>query len=146
MSDIARLYNCHYCHCQVIICCRCDRGNRYCKRCSPLMRLNSRHRASKRYQNTAQGQLKHANRQKRYRERLKQKVTHKGSNVVFLHNTLNNKRKNQSIKLKPKDPGCSVEIFCHCCHRICSPFVRSDTLERTKLRGSFRKGKYEQIC
>lgn len=147
MSDIARLYNCHHCHCQVIICCRCDRGNRYCKQCSPLMLLRSQHRASKRYQNTAQGRLNHADRQKRYRERerLKQKVTHKGFNTQFLYHVFNNKRKNQNIKLKQKDIGRSIDIFCHCCHRICSPFLRFEKLALTKLRGSFRKRKSEPI-
>jgi hypothetical protein len=51
-------------------------------RCAPVMYLKARRRANKRYQNTYQGHINHAARQKRYTERLKQKLTHQGSKAL----------------------------------------------------------------
>lgn len=75
----ARLYHCARCHCQVIICSLCDRGNIYCCACARLARRQSLRAAGQRYQNTHQGKLKHAARQRCYRQRQKEKVTHQGS-------------------------------------------------------------------
>ena len=75
MESTARLYNCARCHCQVIICSYCDRGNIYCdKSCADLARKTSLRKAGKRYQRSYRGRLKHAERQRHYRARCK-KVT-----------------------------------------------------------------------
>ncbi len=80
MEQIARLLNCILCRNQVLICSTCDRGNIYCgPGCSVPARQESMRAAGARYQNSYKGRLKHAARQKRYREREKQKVTHLGS-------------------------------------------------------------------
>ncbi len=81
MCRSARLYHCHRCHTQVIICSSCDRGQRYCTRgCAASARLDSRRRAGKKYQSTRSERFHNASRQQRFRERQKQKVTHQGSN------------------------------------------------------------------
>ena len=131
MNETARMYGCLNCHSLVIICRGCDRGNRYCKTCAPVMRLKARRRASARYENTHQGRLTHAARQKHYRERLRNKVTHKCSNVISLCDVLENKRK--SVNLKPPQPtlGHFKRIFCSYCCRECSLLLRVDTLRRT---------------
>ncbi len=68
MEITARLFNCARCRCQVAICNRCDRGNIYCSpRCSQRARYESQRAAGRRYQNTFQGRLTHAERQRRYR-------------------------------------------------------------------------------
>ena len=75
-----RLYSCARCFEQVSTCGRCDRGNRYCaKGCAQIRRRESRCRASERYQQSYRGALKHATRQRAWRERHAQKVTHQAS-------------------------------------------------------------------
>jgi hypothetical protein len=75
-----RLYNCARCAEQVRICRRCDRGNQYCARgCAQIRRRESLHRAGERYQRSYRGAHAHAARQRAWRERQTQEVTHHGS-------------------------------------------------------------------
>ena len=75
-----RLYSCRRCAQQVRICRRCDRGNQYCAaECARLRRRESLRRASVRYQTSYRGASRHAARQRRWRLRRTQKVTHHGS-------------------------------------------------------------------
>jgi hypothetical protein len=75
-----RLYNCGRCAEQVRICRRCDRGNQYCAgMCAALRRRESLRRAARRYQGTYRGAYAHAARQRGWRERQTQEVTHHGS-------------------------------------------------------------------
>ena len=75
-----RLYSCRRCARQVSICGPCDRGNRYCAEgCARIRRRESRWRASRRYQQSYRGALKHAARQRAWRRGRQQKVTHQGS-------------------------------------------------------------------
>jgi len=81
-KDTARYYSCMRCRSFNVICGRCDRGNRYCATCAPKASLDAKRRASIRYQNSPKGRLAHANRQKRYLSKIRNKVTHKGSSVT----------------------------------------------------------------
>ena len=75
-----RLYSCGRCAKQVRICVGCDRGNRYCAEdCAQIRRRETRCRAAARYQQSYCGALKHAARQRAWRRRQQQKVTHQGS-------------------------------------------------------------------
>lgn len=74
-----RLFNCGRCGRQLRICSRCDRGNIYCPECSVICRAESSLAAGARYQRTPEGAWKHAERQRRHRERLLRDVTHRGS-------------------------------------------------------------------
>jgi hypothetical protein len=75
-----RLYSCRRCAKQVRICGGCDRGNRYCAEgCAQIRRREARCRAAERYQQSYRGALKHAARQRAWRRRQQQKVTHQGS-------------------------------------------------------------------
>lgn len=75
-----RLYSCRGCARQVRICGPCDRGNRYCADgCAQIRRRETRCRAAERYQQSYRGALKHAARQRAWRGREQQKVTHQGS-------------------------------------------------------------------
>jgi hypothetical protein len=74
-----RLYHCQRCGMQACICAECDCGNVYCPgECAELARRESVRRAGARYQRTFRGAHKHAERQRRYRERQKFEVTHHG--------------------------------------------------------------------
>jgi hypothetical protein len=78
-----RLYYCRRCAMQVCICAQCDCGNVYCPgECTQLARLESVRRAGARYQRTYRGARKHAERQRRYRERQKLEVTHHAFSLV----------------------------------------------------------------
>ena len=75
-----RLYNCARCAQQVRICRECDRGNQYCAgECAQIRRRESLHRAGRRYQSSYRGACAHAARQRAWRERQTQEVTHHGS-------------------------------------------------------------------
>jgi hypothetical protein len=143
MQDSSRLYGCLNCNYPVIIYRQCDRGNRYCKQCEPAMYLKARHRANKRYQNTYQGRINHAARQKRYRERLKQKVTHQGSKGQSVRDLLVNKRKCVIWTFEVDSKRHTKYIYCHCCNKICSPFLRADWLRSSdcKKRTELAKAK-----
>jgi hypothetical protein len=75
-----RLYSCRRCAQQVRICRDCDRGNRYCAaECARMRRSESLRRAGERYQLGYRGACRHAARQRVWRARRAQKVTHQGS-------------------------------------------------------------------
>jgi hypothetical protein len=75
-----RLYSCRRCAQQVRICRRCDRGHQYCGgECAPVRRRESLRRAGARYQLSYRGACRHAARQRVWRARQMQKVTHQGS-------------------------------------------------------------------
>ncbi len=85
----ARLYQCAHCHCQVVICSDCDRGNIYCNGdCARTARLTMHRQSNQIYQKTLAGKIKHAKRQERYRHRQKGKVTDGGSPVLPVNDVL----------------------------------------------------------
>ncbi|WP_300328104.1 hypothetical protein, partial [Accumulibacter sp.] len=75
MEATGRLFLCHHCRTQVVVCSRCDRGQIYCAEAARRASLQA---AGRRYQKSRNGRLKHAERTRRYRLR-QQKVTHQGS-------------------------------------------------------------------
>jgi len=92
MDRPARLYFCAACRAQVILCSRCDRGNRYCGRqCRHQARQQARREAARRYQRSWGGRIAHAKRSRRWRRRRAERdaarggggdehnVTHQGS-------------------------------------------------------------------
>jgi len=90
MDRSARLFLCARCRDQVLLCSHCDRGQQYCSRaCASVSRRERRRETAERYQRSRGGQLKHAARSARWRQRrrsLRQasacmgidKVTHQG--------------------------------------------------------------------
>ncbi len=124
MENSARLFHCAGCHCQVLICTNCDRGNIYCSTCSISVAVQLHREASKRYQNTQRGKRNHASRQNRYRQK-KNKVTDGGSTIPSPNDLLplvSNEQENADKVLGP------VDIHCHFCGRCCSEFMRSGFL------------------
>jgi len=70
MDQPARLYLCARCRVQVILCSRCDRGNRYCGRqCRHQARMQARRQTAQRYQRSWNGRIAHAQRSRRWRQR-----------------------------------------------------------------------------
>jgi hypothetical protein len=119
MDLSARLYNCVGCRILVTICSPCDHNNIYCgSTCSRTARLKSCYMAGQRYQKSYRGRLKHAIRQRHYRNRKKNKVTHHSSLVL------------PSRVVLPPQPNEMISkwmgshIYCHFCSKACSPFLR----------------------
>lgn len=121
----ARLYHCSRCHIQVFICSRCDRGNIYCGPCcSQESRVQNHRIANRKYQKSLKGKQKHAERQRRYRERKKNNVTdqsssHLPSNDLLLGEPNEKKSRMESI------------IHCHFCGEEVSPFLRHGYLRHS---------------
>ncbi len=134
MENPARLFICAHCRCQVVICSHCDRGNIYCgKPCAEYVRRISLRAAGRRYQDSYQGRLKHAERQRRYRLSVKV-VTHQGSPPP-----------SPSVPLSPPSkaavtPAASAPgegVHCYFCARLCSPFQRLNFLHRRPTSSAF---------
>ena len=138
MPVSSRLYHCCRCHAQVIICTRCDRGQRYCSgQCRYHARTASSKRATQKYQSTRKGRFNNAARQRRFREQKKQKVTHQGSAIRPLHDLLKVPltvpEKTQQLPL----PG--TTLHCHYCGAVCQPILRPDYLHSRRFKGGFRR-------
>jgi hypothetical protein len=139
MTSSSRLYHCTRCHCQVIICRHCDRGNVYCPgECGNLARTESRKRAAQRYQNSHRGQCTNAARQSRFRARQRiqiNKVTHQGSPPTPSHGSLftgKTRRPGEPTFVNHAHKGA---ICCHFCGCEETPFLRSGFIRRA-ARGS----------
>jgi hypothetical protein len=131
MKHSARIFNCARCHCQVIICSCCDRGNIYCgPTCASASRKESLQAAGERYQQTYRGRMNHAKRQKQYRERQVIKVTHLGSPIIN-NNDLLPPNVNESI-----DIVCNDEIRCHFCGCVCDSALRIEFLAQSRTTTS----------
>jgi len=128
MKNTARLYNCIRCHSQVMICSHCDRGNRYCTVCAPIACLEAKRRASARYQNSLKGRMAHAARQKCYLTRVKNKVTHKGSNAIYFSVLIFLVKKNAGNTPSINRISNGKNIYCRYCDKLCSPFLRLNHL------------------
>jgi hypothetical protein len=134
MENTGRLFNCLLCRSQCVICTCCDRGNIYCSSsCSSKAREKSLQLAGHRYQNSYLGRLKHAQRQKRYRERQIKKVTHQGSSLLPDNDLLPSKP-NQAIK--HQEQTASDSLYCCFCSKKCSLFLRTGFLVRNSRKDS----------
>ena len=117
--------DCIRCQAQVIICSICDRGNCYCSsECSAKARSESLKRAGKRYQSSRCGRHKHAERQRRYRNRQKI-VTHQGIQDLPISDLLP-PTIYQKIERK--------NFCCYFCQQECSLYVRLDFMNRKTLK------------
>ena len=138
MQCSARLYSCCRCQAQVIICSRCDRGHRYCTgQCAADARSASLKRAGEKYRSTRSGRINNAARQKYYRERQKQIVTHQGSPLVASHDVLK-AQSHWPEKVEKYDQN-GRNSFCHHCGAVCEPFLRQDFLHQSRFLRLFRR-------
>ena len=135
MQSSARLFNCARCRCQVVICSHCDRGNLYCgKRCSQAARRQSVRAAGERFQKSRRGRFAHAERQRRYRRRRRQKVTHQGSLPGPPDETLPVESRTSAERGEVPAAVAGEGIRCHLCGRLCSEFVRQGFKPRRPAR------------
>jgi hypothetical protein len=131
MRGSARLFNCARCRCQVVLCSHCDRGQIYCGRaCAQAARRQSARAAGRRYQRSRRGRFAHAERQRRYRQRCRSKVTHQGSPPARSAARLpaESRRSVGPHGLPVSDPADGIR--CHRCGRVCRPFLRHTVRQR----------------
>jgi hypothetical protein len=140
--DDARLFVCARCRCQVWVCSRCDRGQRYCAGgCATAARRASVRAAGARYQSTRRGRHCHAERQRRYRARRacsSEEVTHHGSALARGADTLAVpalSTREEPVMMSATDRAVPR---CQFCGRPVSPFVRTGWVRsRSRRAGSF---------
>lgn len=131
-----RLYSCERCRRQVQICRHCDHGNLYCAgACAKVRRCESVRRAGERYQHSYRGACQHAARQRTWRTRQQQKVTHQGSSLAAVTATVALAASAVTTEVDDADSA-HVELRtnlyhalspaqrCHFCRQILSPFAR----------------------
>jgi len=141
MKASARLYHCCRCHAQVIVCQRCDRGQRYCAEdCRHQSRRESLNRANQKYQKTRAGRFNNAARQASFRQRQKQKVTDQGSTQTYRHAVLQTSLNAAKSALNTGSAG--AVLRCHYCGEQCEPLLRLDFLQQQRFRRSFRRKGY----
>ncbi|MBU2570034.1 MAG: hypothetical protein KJ725_08360 [Gammaproteobacteria bacterium] len=99
-------------------------------------RLESRRRAGKKYQSTHSGRFHNADRQQRFQERQKQKVTHQGSLQVTAHDVL--KRKHSGLEKTETIEFMGGDLRCHHCGAVCGPFLRRDFVHAGRNLPLFR--------
>lgn len=140
MQATGRLFLCAYCRAQVVICRRCDRGQRYCDGCAKEVRRARMREAGRRYQKTRQGRLAHAERARRHRARHK-KVTHQGSPGPASSVVLKQECADHAVVHAPVRPsGLPVVFHCHRCAVPLPLFVRTGPLRRRGSRSQYQIG------
>jgi len=130
MEATGRLFLCACCREQVLICRRCDRGQRYCRTCAKDVRRASMREAGRRYQQSRQGRFAHAARARRHRARNK-KVTHQGSPDLANDAVLRQDSTDAALAIVALGaPAGTCMSRCHCCARALPPLVRTGPLRR----------------
>ncbi len=133
MLPSARFFLCARCRQQVVVCRGCDRGQRYCSAtCSRIRRNKLQREARRRYAKSRAGRHKNAERQRRFRARMRsqktpitQIVTDQGSAPPGHADTL--KRDRFNCVNRPISQQ-STDIRCNLCGDCCDPLLRSDFL------------------
>lgn len=138
MQTSSRFYHCCRCHAQVIICSRCDHGQRYCSgSCRHDARSESLKRAAKKYQSSRAGRFNNAARQQCFRQRQKQKVTHHGSPENRFDDLL---KADLTQPEKAKKPCLTRStLYCHHCGAVCEPFLRHNFLHSHRFKHAVRR-------
>jgi hypothetical protein len=128
----ARAFACARCGAEVLVCSRCDRGQRYCGReCACPARRESVRAAGRRYQASRAGRFTHARRARRYRQRRRREeiVTHHGSQAPHEAATVATDPPAAQAAVAG-DGAAPTRWHCHWCERVCTPLLRRGYLRR----------------
>ncbi len=137
------MLNCARCHRLVVICSRCDRGQRYCSApCAQVQRRRGLREARRRYQRTPLGARNNAARQKRWRIQIATTVTHHTSPA---QNHLREEPPGENVKKEACDATSNRKPIttlrsepgprCDFCGRPCGSYTRTGTLSAERRRG-----------
>jgi hypothetical protein len=130
-----RMFLCVRCRSQVLVCRRCDRGQIYCiGTCAKEARRERQREARRRHQATARGRAMHADRNRRYRARVRCVTDH---GVVKTHKTAALVRLEVFAALSEASSSrkSSTRHRCHHCGHSVSAFVRRSALHPRSHRG-----------
>jgi len=134
-----RMFLCGCCRSQVLVCRCCDRGQIYCiKTCAQKVRADRQREARRRYQATPRGRAGHAERNRRYRARMRCVTDHGLADEpegLPSPNLDGGATLSQPAPTR-KSPGLS---FCHNCGRSASAFLRRSPLRTRRHRESKRQ-------
>jgi len=151
-TDSHRRFYCARCHSVVVLCRRCDRGQRYCgPQCSTEARCESLRRAARRYRQTVKGRQANAERQRRFRTRRAADVTHQGralkaSRVSPRDEPGAHRRETPSMAVsgptqlrsdhvrRAPSSAAEAEQRCTCCQQLCGRFTRWEFLSELRPR------------
>jgi hypothetical protein len=144
---------CARCRAQVLLCSRCDRGQRYCGRaCSRAARLESQRAAARRYQSSHAGRMAHAARSHRWRQRCRERkgacgdvaahssdainfVTHQGSPQSAVDAPLASpEQADESASAVCETSAAPMAAQCRGCATALSPWVRQGFLRHGMRR------------
>jgi hypothetical protein len=119
MPDAGRLFLCARCRAQVVVCRTCDFGRSYCSpECADDARRASLLAAGRRYQHSLPGRTKHAARQRRYRQRLREMAHLPCVLDAADAPPATNSTTAASASLPPMG-GANPSGCCHCCECTC---------------------------
>jgi hypothetical protein len=140
MKLSTRIYHCARCHCQVVICSDCDRGNVYCNTgCAKDARTESLSQANKKYQSSRKGRFSNAARQQRFRLQKKQIVTDQGSASPEADALLPDDTKKQIHVVQKARVSEKMHICCHFCQRECDLYLRLGFIRHRMRVGQLKK-------
>lgn len=125
---LCRMFLCGCCRSQVLVCRCCDRGQIYCiKTCAQKVRAERQREARRRHQATPRGRAMHAERNRRYRDRMRCVTDHGPSKEPERRPSRNLDGGATLSQPAPsrKSPGLQ---FCHNCGRSASTFLRRSPL------------------
>jgi hypothetical protein len=140
------MLNCARCQRLVVICRRCDRGQRYCSPdCAAAQRRRRVREAGRCYQRRPLGARNNAVRQKRWRVHRATTVTHHTSPVPHRLREEppdeNVKKESGDATSKNRQPSTALpgesSPRCHFCGRPCGPYTRRGAF-RAERRGGWR--------
>lgn len=132
-----RFFLCACCRRQILLCSRCDRGQRYCSRdCSSEVRRRNQREARARYQATPRGRELHAERSRRYRSR--RRVTDQGpapqAKPAVKADQAASPNAQASVTAAPAAAHTpALGNSCHCCGKPVSAFVRLSWIRRRPI-------------
>ena len=149
----ARRFRCPRCGAVVEICSPCDRNNVYCSKKCFLRTRTERHReANQRYQRDPIGNLKNRQRQQRFRAKQKQlqeKVTEQclvsiaDSRIITVNQNKHVTEQTKEVIHKQVRRAKTLEqllsavedsIHCSFCGQECAPYVRHQSIGKSRLR------------
>ena len=149
MVEVGRMFLCARCRKPVVLCSRCDRGQRYCGQvCSMAARRDFQRDAGRRYQCGSAGGVKHAERSRRWRARQKEQCAadSEGSGSVTHHGVpqglteapgLSSDTEDTAV---PTSPRVTVQTqwLCPQCAAALQPWVRQGFLRQRRAAAGRR--------
>jgi len=139
-----RLFLCARCREQVVLCSRCDRGQRYCgQACADAVRRDRQRAAGQRYQCSSAGRSKHAERSRRWRlsQKAQQNEPSIDASATVTHHgppepVGDAPRPLAIAERSPASAGVTVPAQWHCpgCTRLLRPWVRQGFMRMRRRR------------